>query len=716
MYKFAIVFVWLVTHSLAAQAQTTTVEQQVDAYLYSIAAYQQQGNYDKAFALIATGQTLLEKDIAIVDKLNIITYMADVLIATQAVYAAKNLLTQGQTYLAQLETVPEEQRHAITLRLLSLEANIASLEFDYAQAANLYQQILPLTSKESLIQTHINLARVYLEQQAYQQGLDELANIDLDSLAILPTEQQHFYTLAMGELSLQLAQRLQKPLRFLYPLFKNIIDTTTNISHKAYALGYLAQIYQQENDLDSALALTHKAIFAAQELPEQLYRWEAQQGQLLQRQGKLSAAIRVYQNALSHVHPIRNQLFSGQRNAQYIFEQYIRPVYYELADVLLQQAKQTRNKKQKNTLLVQARHVLEQYKHAELEDYFQDECVLQQEPQYLDNLSEETAVLYPILLEQRMELLLSLPDGIHQVVVDVPREKISQLAKSYQLNLQRRNSWRFLKQSGQLYDWLIRPLIKQLKAADSHTLVIVPDGALRLIPFATLFDGEQYLIENFATAITPSLSLTEPKSLPKKRISILVNGLSESVQKFSALPNVTTEVRNIEKLFPKRKTLLDEGFSLQGVSQALNSVPYSIVHVASHGQFDRNPNKTFLLTHDSKLTMNHLTRLLSVSEARQHPVELLTLSACQTAVGDERAALGLAGVAVKAGARSALASLWFVDDEATSQLVVAFYQQLQNNDVSRAQALQQAQKDMLTQMHFSHPVYWSAFLLIGNWL
>jgi CHAT domain-containing protein len=100
---------------------------------------------------------------------------------------------------------------------------------------------------------------------------------------------------------------------------------------------------------------------------------------------------------------------------------------------------------------------------------------------------------------------------------------------------------------------------------------------------------------------------------------------------------------------------------------------------------------------------------------RKNPVELLTLSACQTAVGDERAALGLAGVAIKAGARSALASLWFVNDESTSKLVTEFYQQLQNPTLSKAQALQQAQKSLMEQ-GYQHPLYWAPFLLIGNWL
>lgn len=113
--------------------------------------------------------------------------------------------------------------------------------------------------------------------------------------------------------------------------------------------------------------------------------------------------------------------------------------------------------------------------------------------------------------------------------------------------------------------------------------------------------------------------------------------------------------------------------------------------------------------------MDRLEQVLGYGLARDKPVELLTLSACQTAVGDDRAALGLAGVAVKAGARSALASLWFVDDSATSALMVKFYEFLRKPGTSKAEALQQAQLDLLSQRLFRHPAYWAAFLMIGNW-
>jgi len=144
---------------------------------------------------------------------------------------------------------------------------------------------------------------------------------------------------------------------------------------------------------------------------------------------------------------------------------------------------------------------------------------------------------------------------------------------------------------------------------------------------------------------------------------------------------------------------------------------YSIVHIASHGHFDSDAAKTFVLTYDGKLSLDELERMIRPSQIRDKPVELLTLSACQTAAGDDRAALGLAGIAVKAGARSAFATLWFVDDEASTMLVGDFYSDLHNlPGISKAKALQKAQVKLLADPRYGHPCYWAPYLIIGNWL
>ena len=206
--------------------------------------------------------------------------------------------------------------------------------------------------------------------------------------------------------------------------------------------------------------------------------------------------------------------------------------------------------------------------------------------------------------------------------------------------------------------------------------MIVPDGALRTIPLAALHDGEQFLVARYAVVTTPGLTLTDPRPLPRERAQLLLNGLTESVQGFAPLPYVAEELQTIHKIYGG--TVLQNGqFTLSNMEKGLEQTPYSIVHIASHGQFDSDSEKTFLLTYEGKLSMDKLEQFLGLSKFRTEAVELLTLSACQTAAGDDRAALGLAGVAIKAGARSALATLWTVNDPASALMVSDFYRQLQ---------------------------------------
>jgi CHAT domain-containing protein len=254
-----------------------------------------------------------------------------------------------------------------------------------------------------------------------------------------------------------------------------------------------------------------------------------------------------------------------------------------------------------------------------------------------------------------------------------------------------------------------------LAAEGVETLVIVPDGVLRLIPMAALNDGERYLVEKYAVATSPGLTLTDPTPIERRNIRVLISALTESVQGYPALPNVREEVTNIHALYPGA-VLENESFVSENVQSELKQTEYSIVHLASHGEFSRKAGESYVLTYDGRLDMNDLQQYMSMTTFREQPIELLTLSACQTAAGDDRAALGLAGIAVKAGARSALATLWFINDRASAELVSEFYTQLKDPDLSKVKALQNAQLKLLKDPRYSHPIYWSPFLLIGNWL
>jgi CHAT domain-containing protein len=247
----------------------------------------------------------------------------------------------------------------------------------------------------------------------------------------------------------------------------------------------------------------------------------------------------------------------------------------------------------------------------------------------------------------------------------------------------------------------------------------VQDGILRSVPMAALHDGNQFLIERYAIATTASLTLTNPRPLQRKGLRALALGLTQSVeiegQKFGALANVDAETQTIERILPGSRRLLDLDFTSKTLTTELDRSNYPIIHIATHGQFGNEPNDTFLVTGDKKkLTINILDDILR-SVNVESPIELLSLTACTTAVGDDRAALGLAGVAAQAGAKSVLASLWLIEDNTTAKLVDSFYSSLreETSKLSKAEALQKAQLSILKER--PHPAYWAAFTLIGNW-
>ncbi len=270
--------------------------------------------------------------------------------------------------------------------------------------------------------------------------------------------------------------------------------------------------------------------------------------------------------------------------------------------------------------------------------------------------------------------------------------------------------------SQQLYDWLLQPAEADLAKSQVKTLVFVLDGSLRNIPMAALYDGQQYLVQKYAIALTPGLQLLAPKSLARQQIKALSAGLTEARQGFPPLTNVAMELNQIKSEIPST-VLLNQKFTSTTFQKEINSVPFPVVHLATHGQFSSKADETFILTWDGRINANQLDNLLRIrNQVRPNAIELLVLSACQTAAGDKRAALGLAGIAVRAGARSTLASLWNLDDLSTAVLMSQFYRELANNHLTKAEALRQAQLALLKNPQFQRPMFWAPYVLVGNWL
>jgi CHAT domain-containing protein len=510
-------------------------------------------------------------------------------------------------------------------------------------------------------------------------------------------------------------RRIQETLRQAADLAGRLNDRRT----LSNALGYLGQSYVRQGGLDQGQDLLRQAIFHAQEIssPDLLFRWHWQTGRLLDRRGDLSGAIRAYERSVQNLQRIRPDLTLTAGGSGLSFRDTVGPVFLELTDLLLRRAPAQRDWAAQQADLIAARDAVERFKTAELEDYFQDDCVasLQAKITGIDRLEPRTATLYPILLPDRTELLISMSDGLRQVTVPVGAAEITRATHRLRYQLERRTTSRFMADANQLYAWLVRPLEGELNRRNIETLVVVPDGALRSIPFAALHDGQRFLIEKYAVTVTQGLSLLEPRALSVRQARMLLAGLTESVQGFPALPYIAEELTDISQLYGGT-ILYNKDFLKKSLRDRLLEAPYSIVHIASHGKFENDPRDSFVLTFDGRLTMDDLERFIKFSEFRREPVELLTLSACQTAAGDDRAALGLAGVAIKAGARSALATLWLINDQAAEMLITEFYRRLSDPSLNKAQALQQAQIALLKDSSYRHPGFWAAFLLIGNWL
>lgn len=491
------------------------------------------------------------------------------------------------------------------------------------------------------------------------------------------------------------------------------------------AAGQRGFFREQSGQTDEALRLTQQALFFAQGVgaAELLYRWEWQTGRVLKRAGRADEALAAYRRAVRTLETttLRHDiaLATSQRQGISGFRQHLGPLFYELADLLIQSSARLPDREAGQARLIEARNAVELLKSAELDDYLQDPCqaVARKKIRDVDSISPKTAVVYPIALPDRLELLVSLPGGVIQrIQIAVGSAELERVARDLQDKLRTRTTYEFVAPAKQLHAWLMKDMGPVLEKAGVETLVFVPDGPLRMIPMGALYDGTKFLAEKYAIAVTPGLTLMDPQASSWQTPNLLINGLSEARLGFPALPSVTAEIQQVTDAFGGM-VLTNQFFTVQGMKNEFARGQYSIVHLATHGQFERDASKSFVLTYDSQLSLDGLENLIRPSQFRGQPVELLTLSACQTAAGDDRAALGLAGVAIKAGARSAMATLWCVHDDASAALVSSFYGEIrQHPTLSKARALQHAQQQVMKNPNYRHPYYWSGFLIIGNWL
>jgi len=487
---------------------------------------------------------------------------------------------------------------------------------------------------------------------------------------------------------------------------------------RAHARLELALLDEAAGNTKEALAGARAAAFegAFTEHDDTLYRARWLIGRLHRAAGEEAAALSAYREAVATLENMKAEIVVRAQSDVLSFRREVEPVYRGLVDLLLTEAAQA-DEEEGQRLLHEARETIERSREAELRDYYQDECLVSPDKSRTDTIPG-SVLIHPIRLDDRVEILVGRQGRLSRHSANVSPAELEALAGRFRRDLENRMTRRYVRTAEALHEALIRPVESRLAEIPVDALVFFPGELLRKIPIGALRDPKtkRFLIQDYPIAVAPSLALTDPQPLQLNETRLLAAGLTEGVQGFAPLPNVRREIEAVRGEF-EGESFVDEDFRTPALEAAIQSVPYRVLHIASHAQFSSDPSKSFILTWDDRMPLAQLSDLLGASRFRaDEPIDLLVLSACETAAGDDRSTLGLAGAAIQMGARSVVGSLWAVNDEASSRLMTHFYRELAKPGTSRAAALQAAQVFLLEQDAYAHPVDWAAFLLISNWL
>lgn len=509
-------------------------------------------------------------------------------------------------------------------------------------------------------------------------------------------------------------------LRPVFELSKTALmeaNALENTRAQSFALGMIGQLYQRTNQTSQAQAAFSRATGLSRSVQawDSAYQWQRYLGQLHQQQGDQAAAISHYQDSLRSLESVREDLLPINADLQFSFAVEVAPVYEELVALLL--SGETTEQQ-----LSLATETYQQFQAAELENYLRCGRI---ETISIAEVTDAPPTLHVLRVGGRYEVILRTQSGTyirHQPDSAVVQSSLTDMQLYLEVPALDAIDEEdvILPHTQALYDQLIRPIAQHLP--EKGTLNFVLDHSLQNLPMGMLHDGSGYLVESYGTSTILNGQLQLPKQSNPENIYAVIAGLSEfgpslyalEDQTLNSLPEVVEEVRNIQAAAKKNFKLLNRSFTRDRLRKALQQ-EYPILHIASHGQFSSEPEQTYFLAWNRKVTANDLRQmLLERADYAKNPLELLVLSACQTAKGDPRSALGIAGMATQAGARSTLASLWRVESKSTTLLMSKFYANLEQG-LPKAEALRQAQLSLM-QTKYRHPYFWASFVLTGSWL
>ena len=635
-------------------------------------------------------------------------------------------LDQSQRVLQQSLSIAQklDSPQDVSVALFSL-GNTAQVQQDLQEAIKFYQQAAAIAPNPiTKVQAQINQLSLLVNtgQTAAAQTL--LPQIQTQ-LAELPASITTIYARIHLAQSLIKFGTTPKAIAQICAIALQQAQDLADQRAESFALGTLGSVYEQTKQWPIAQNLTQQALIIAQTInaPDIAYRWHWQLGRLLKQQGEIEGAIATYDTAVKELQTLRSDLVFVNRDVQFSFKESVEPVYRESVELLLQ-FQQTHPSE---PILDKARQRIEALQLAELDNFFREACI-NAKTVLLDTVVDKdnptAAIIYPIILPSKLQVIVKIPQKpLRNYTVNKSQKEVEGIIRElreYLLEPDRTEEVQALSQ--EVYGWLIKEIESDLKESGVKTLVFVLDGILQNVPMAILYDGEQYLVEKYAVALSLGLQLLAPKPLTQTKLNVLAAGLVQPPQNFQQqfppLPEIKSEFNSISQAIASTTELLDRDFNSKNLESKVNTVPFNVLHLATHGQFSSRAENTFILAADGPINVTQFDSLLRRrDQTRSEALEMLVLSACETAASDNRATLGLAGASVKAGARSTLASLWHISDKSTAILIGEFYRELVKTKVTKAEALRRAQVKLLKDYpNYSRPGYWAPYILVGNWL
>lgn len=516
-------------------------------------------------------QLVLEQSLAAANKVGAKTQLSSILSSLGKVASDFQDPEAALNYFEDAETAAANPNEALQARLarFKLLVDYDKLEYAVPLAPELLKQLSELPPSHNSLYSAINFVATVNRQSNHQ---------------ILPVPE----LAKLMALTVKSAQQIQ--------------DTTA----QAYALHQWGQLYRRTKQWTEARELAQKSLNIARQLrADDIIAQSAWQlGLLYKEQGDRSQAITAYTEAVKSLKALRGDMVAVNPDVQFSFRESVEPVYRELVGLLL-------DGQPSQTALIQARELIESLQIAELDNFFREACI--DKAQQIDKFDPTATVIYPIILPDRLAVILSQSGQplrhyvIHKSQTDIERTLDDLLVALNPVS----NSQDRTQLSQQVYDWLIRPAEQEQVFKNSQTLVFVLDGKLRNIPIAALFDGQQYLIEKYAVALSPGLQLMAAHSFQQNKINAIVGGISESRSGFAALPGVESEVKKISQSISS-KLLLNQQFTSQALGDRIKSSPADVVHLATHGQFSSRLEDTFLLTWDGQVNVKELSELLKI--------------------------------------------------------------------------------------------------------